>query len=68
MQAETPRLLRLPQVLALTGLSRDTVYRLGRAGRFPQLLKVSKRASRWREDEIRVWLEQRSAERTQAMT
>lgn len=61
------RLLRLPEVLRLTGYSRDSVYRLAREGKFPQRVELSDRASRWREDEIQQWIEARSAERGQAM-
>lgn len=63
--AEPVQLLRLPQVIKLTGLSRDTIYRMVREGRFPQHIKVSERASRWRADEVGNWLERLSSERTQ---
>lgn len=55
----TPRMLRLPQVIALTGLGRDSIYRLGNAGQFPRPRKISERASAWREDEIQKWIESR---------
>lgn len=55
----TSRLLRLPQVLELTGLKRDSVYRLGRNGQFPLPRKLGARASAWREDEIRAWIDAR---------
>jgi prophage regulatory protein len=54
-----PRLLRLPQVIAATGLGRDSIYRLGSAGLFPRPRKISERASAWREDEIAAWIESR---------
>lgn len=60
------RLLKLPEVLRLTGYSRDTIYRLGRLGKFPQRVELSDRASRWREDEIQQWIEARTAERGEA--
>jgi prophage regulatory protein len=63
MQTTTPRLLRLAEVSTITGYSRDTIYRLGRLNRFPRRILVSDRAARWREDEIREWIEARSAER-----
>lgn len=69
MPAPTPtpaptRLLSMRAVLALTGFkSPDTVYRLEREGKFPRHLKISERASRWREDEVTAWIEARSAER-----
>lgn len=55
----TPRMLRLPQVIELTGLGRDSIYRLGNAGQFPRPRKISERASAWREDEIQKWIESR---------
>jgi prophage regulatory protein len=59
------RFLKLPEVCRLTGYSRDSVYRLAREGKFPQRVELSDRASRWVEEEILNWMEQRSAERTQ---
>ncbi len=53
------RMLRLRDVIALTGLQRDTIYRLGNAGKFPRPRKLSERASAWREDEVRAWIESR---------
>lgn len=63
MTSSTPytRMLRLRQVEELAGLSRDSIYRLGRAGKFPRPIKVSERASRWNEAEIMAWREQRIA-------
>lgn len=55
----TPRLLRLRQVIAITGLGRDTIYRYIRAGRFPRQRRISERASAWREDEIKEWIDSR---------
>lgn len=52
-----PRLLRLPEVKAITGLGTDTIYRLGREGSFPRARKISERASGWREDELRAWMD-----------
>jgi prophage regulatory protein len=54
-----PRLLRLPAVIELTGLGRDTIYRYIREGRFPAQRRISDRASAWREDEIRAWIDSR---------
>lgn len=60
------RLLRLPEVVRLTGYSRDSIYRLGRRGQFPRRVQLSDRASRWREDELIAWIEARTAERDAA--
>lgn len=66
MQHTTPpcrTILRLPAVLAKTGLGRDTVYRLARLGQFPLRVKLTERTSGWFADEIDRWLEDRAAQR-----
>jgi len=65
--AASPRLLRLPQVIELTGLGRDTIYRYIREGRFPAQRRISDRASAWRADEITAWIESRPAVAPKAM-
>lgn len=57
------RLLRLPEVRARTGLGRDSVYRLAKAGEFPRPVKVSERASAWLESEVQAFIAQRIAAR-----
>ena len=62
--ATTDRLLRLEEVMAITGLGRSTIYRYLRRRSsslpdFPQPLKVGVRAVRWRESEIRAWVASR---------
>ena len=49
-------LIRLPQVLKRTGLSRTTLYRLVQSGDFPRPVKISPRASAWRSLEITEWI------------
>ena len=53
------RLLRRPEVEELTGLSRASIYRLMRSGRFPASVKVSDTAVRWRASDITAWIESR---------
>ena len=50
------QLLRLPQVIALTGLSRSTIYLYIRQEKFPEPIKLGERAVAWREDEIKLWI------------
>ncbi len=57
------RLIRLKEVRQLTSLSTSTVYRLIAAGKFPQPVKLSERASAWPEAEVRAWIDARIAER-----
>ena len=57
----TDRLLRLREVLEITGLGRSTIYRyLKRRSSsfpdFPQPLRIGVRAVGWRESEIEAWL------------
>lgn len=49
-------LLRLPSVMAETGLSRSFLYKLVAAGRFPRPVRVSPKAVAWRRDEIEEWV------------
>lgn len=52
-------LLRIDDVLRLTGLSRSTVYRLVREGTFPAPLKLSVQSVAWRADALQAWMEAR---------
>ena len=51
------RLLRLQEVLKVCGISKALVYDKIRQGTFPKPLRVGSRGARWREDEIRAWIE-----------
>ena len=53
------QIYRLPQVKAVTGLSRSSVYKLQSLGSFPQSLKLGPRCIGWRADEITTWVETR---------
>ena len=53
------RLLRRQEVEVKTGLTRSTIYRLMRAGEFPEPLKLGPRAVRWRATEIESWIAER---------
>ena len=52
-------LLRLPDVQRLTGLSRSSVYRLEASGKFPKRVRLSERATAWRENELLDWIDSR---------
>lgn len=58
--------LRLPEVSRRTGLQRDSVYRLGKVGKFPRPVKLSERASGWLAHEVDAWIAERAAARDQA--
>ena len=54
---------RLPQVQARVGLSTTTIWRLRRAGHFPQPVQISSGSVAWVRHEIDDWLAERIAAR-----
>ncbi len=56
------RILRLPEVVARTGLSRSTIYLRLEQGRFPRPIALGGRAVGWIESEIDAWIRERIAE------
>lgn len=53
------RLLRLNEVLAVTGLSRSRLYELQARGAFPRAVRIADRAVAWKEADIAAWIESR---------
>lgn len=53
---ERVQLLKLDEVTALTNLSRSTIDRLEREGRFPRRRRISQRAVRWLAFEVDAWV------------
>lgn len=51
------RILRIRQVLDLTGLRRTALYEKMNADEFPQSVKLGARAVGWREAEVLSWME-----------
>ena len=60
-------LLRLPQVQAVVGIKRSTIYALIQAGRFPVQKKLTQSAAGWRVGDIRKWLDDPTAWRDSAL-
>ena len=54
--AEGTRLVRLPEILKLTGTTKATIYNWLRAGRFPRPLKMGPKAVGWRWTDVKAWL------------
>ena len=50
-------LLRLPQVLAMVGLSKSTLYRKVKAGLFPAPIKLSGNLVVWKQEVVMKWIE-----------
>ncbi len=59
MSTDQDVLLTRREVERRTGLSRSTLYRKMREGTFPVPLKVSERAVRWRDSDIRAYVDSR---------
>ena len=61
-EMEVPtRIVRLPDVLARTGLARSTIYVRLAQGSFPQPVQLGARAVGWIESEVDEWLRQQIA-------
>ena len=57
--ANPPRLLRLPEVEARTGLRKSTLYSLMATGDFPASIRLSRRAVAWHENEVSTFVLER---------
>ena len=53
---DTHRLLDWPELSTRIPLSRTTIWRLVRDGRFPAPLQISPGRKAWREDDIIAWM------------
>ncbi|HHF0535539.1 TPA: helix-turn-helix transcriptional regulator [Vibrio alginolyticus] len=53
------RLIRLKEVMAITGLSRSSIYRYIDEGRFPEAVSIGSRTVAWVDREIFQWVESR---------
>lgn len=53
------KLLKLKDVIAMTSLSKASIYRLVKAGLFPKQLLLGPRAVAWDQGEIESWIEEK---------
>lgn len=55
------QLIKLPDVIKLTGLSSSSIYRLASNGEFPKPIKLTAggRSSAWVVDEVNKWVDER---------
>jgi predicted DNA-binding transcriptional regulator AlpA len=53
------KILRTPEVVSLTGLSRVTLWRLERKRQFPARLRLTENSVGWNERDILRWVESR---------
>ncbi|HFH3882474.1 MULTISPECIES: helix-turn-helix transcriptional regulator [Pseudomonas aeruginosa group] len=61
------RIIRLKEVMDLTGLARSTVYKYIAASEFPAPVSLGERCVGWLESEIQDWILARVAERDKAL-
>lgn len=59
------RIIRLPEVKNLTGISRSQIYELIKKDKFPKQINLGARAVGWLEYEVQEWIQQRIADRDQ---
>lgn len=52
-------ILRIQQVMELTGLSRTTIYEMKTKGTFPKQVQLGSRTVGWHRRDIREWLQTR---------
>lgn len=54
---KTEKLLRLPEVISITGLSKTTIWRYEKKGEFPKRIKVTARTSAWKLSDIQAFID-----------
>ena len=58
------RLLRIKEVLALTGLPKSTLYDYRAAGLFPDPVRLGLRSVAWRESVVVEWIDGLTSKKT----
>lgn len=53
------RLLKLPEVMSVTGLSRSSIYSFIQNNKFPASVPLGARAVGWLESEVNEWVQQK---------
>ncbi|EOX6785869.1 helix-turn-helix transcriptional regulator [Pseudomonas aeruginosa] len=61
------RIIRLKEVMGLTGLARSTVYKYVSEGVFPKPVSLGDRCVGWLESEVHNWILERVEERDRAL-
>lgn len=59
MTSNTPRLVRLPEAMRITGLGRSSFLRLVRDGEIQPPVRLTLRAVAWREADLFDWVNTR---------
>lgn len=55
------RYLRRKEVEEMTGLSRSSIYRMMHQGEFPRPYRITQRAVRWLQSDIKQWMGMKAA-------
>lgn len=50
------RLIRLPEVISITGLSKTTIWRYEKDGFFPKRYKITSRTMAWKLSDIEAYI------------
>jgi prophage regulatory protein len=58
------RMLRLAQVIAITGLGKTKIYELQSEGSFPMRVQITAHSVGWIEEEVQAWLARKIAAST----
>lgn len=53
---QQPRIIRLPEVITLTGYKRSSIYLLMARGQFPKHHRIGLRAVGWNSQDIEHWI------------
>jgi prophage regulatory protein len=53
------QVIRMPEVVKTTSLSKSTIYDLIKANKFPRPKRIGKRAVGWLADDIKSWIKNR---------
>lgn len=59
------RLIKLKEVLHITGLSRSTVYRFMSAGGFPMKVELGGNSVAWVKSEVEEWISEKIGKKIQ---
>ncbi len=52
-------LIRLREVMKITGFGRSQIYKLINIGEFPKQIQISQGSVAWLESELEAWMEER---------
>ncbi len=56
---EQNQIIRAPEVIAMVGMSRTTLWRMEREGTFPKRLQLSTRNVGWKRASVEQWIQER---------